>query len=498
MSFQRAVFLCLAVFVLGVPAPAHADNPTPLTIFHNHTNAVGYSLSDGRAKPFVLTSTTIWRDYKDGQHSSNTILRQAGSYFREDFTYSGSTDSFGFDGSAFWTSSDNGVLEADTGYGRPFDVTWAVVNAEGFDSGLPAELRTGSQSAYVVRIHPAGGVPADIYFDRTTWLIDQVILDPDGDSVREEYADYKAFGPIQVATTRRINDSTTTVNSVSWDATVSAADLSAPTAKSGEAVFPDSGVVSVPFDPHDGVIVDATINGVPGKFVIDTFTPGILIDPVMAQHANLVKNADDARFAFTNASYLSGLPPATIKIGGLTLQNCNIRLFSNNFDFHQQPYDGYLGLDVLGKAVTSIDFDANRITFTDPAKFIAPTDKLMLPIALDGGIPQIIAFANGSKKVYMQLGLAFQETTYFWQKFLESNPDIAYSAGGFSGYMHSFKLGPYEQNTVRVQSIRFPPGFSDETGANGIVGYGVLDAFNLILDYPNSKIYISPTKRSAP
>ncbi len=499
MLSQKAVFSCFVLCIIFLSAsPARADDPTPTEIFQNHAKAVGYSLSDGRAKPFVMNSTTTWRDYQNGLHSSSDVLKQAGSYFRDDWTYSGSTDSSGFDGTAFWISSDNGILSADTGYGRPFDVTWAVINSEGFDATLQAELRKSTRSAYIVRIHPAGGVPADIYFDRTTWLIDQVIIDPDGDSIRQEYADYKAFGPIQVATTRRINDSTTTVSSVSWAASISADDLSAPSAQGSEIVFPASGSVTVPFDPHDGVIVDATINGVSGKFVIDPMFPNFMIDPVMAQHANLVKSAVDARFAYLNAANVSGLPPATIQVGGLTLKNCHIRLFSNNFDFHQTPFDGYLGLDVLGKAVTSINFDTHRVTFTDPAKFIAPTDTTMLPIALDGGIPQVIAFANGSKKVYMQLSLSFQARTIFWQKFLEANPDIAYEAGGFGGVMHSFKLGPYEQDTVGVESISWPPGISDQTGANGIIGYGVLNAFNLILDYPDSKIYLTPTKRSAP
>jgi hypothetical protein len=499
MRFQRALFLCFVAWAVCMPvAASRADDPTPMTIFQNHTNAVGYSLSDGRVKPYIINSTTTWRDYKDDQHSLKTVRKQAGSYFREDSTYSGSTDSNGFDGTSFWNSSDNGILTADTGYGRPFDVTWAVIDSEGFDATLQPELRKSTQSAYIVRIHPVGGVPADIYFDRTTSLIDQVIIDPDGDSIRQEYADYKAFGPIQVATTRRMNGTTTTVNSVSWDASVSADDLSAPPSQNDEIVFPSSGVVTVPFDPHDGVIVDATVNGVAGKFLIDPMAANTLIDPLMAQRANLVKSAVDARFAFLNATNFSGLPPATIQIGGLTLRNCHLRLFSQNFDLPDEPYDGYIGLDVLGKAVTSIDSDTNKVTFLDPAKFVAPTSEVALPIALDGGIAQVIALANGSKKVYMQLGPAFLGMTYFWQKFLEANPDIANSAGGFSGVMHSLKLGPYEQDTVQAASIRFPPGISMQTGANGIIGYGVLSDFNLILDYPDSKIFITLTKRTTP
>ena len=499
MLSQRAVFSCFVLCVIFLSAsPVRADDPTPMEIFQNHTKAVGYSLSDGRAKPFIMTSTTSWYDYQNGRHLSKTTVKQAGSYYREDDTYSGSTNSFGFDGASFWDSSDNGILTADTGYSRPFDVTWAVINSEGFDASLPAELRKGSRTAYIVRIHPSAGVPADVYFDRSTWLIDQVIVDPDGDSIRQEYADYKAFGPVQVATTRRLNSTTTTVTNFSWDTAVTADALSAPSSANDTVVFPSSGTVTVPFDPHDGVIVDATINGVAGKFAVETLTPGILIDPVMAQHAHLVKSDVDARFADLNVGDLSGLPPATIRVGGLTLKNCTMRLYTNNFDLRQQPFDGYLGLDLLAKAVTSIDFDSNMITFTDPAVYSPPKNEVTLPIALDRGVPQIIARVNGSKNVSMQLGLSLQGRAIFWQAFLKPNPDIAYQAGGFGGTMRSLSIGPYEQDTVSAASIPFASGETYETGANGILGYGVLNAFNLILDYPDSKLFIKPTKRTAP
>jgi aspartyl protease len=499
MHSQKAVFSCFVLCIIFLSAsPVRADDPTPMEIFQNHAKAVGYSLSDGRAKPFVIETTTTWYDYKGGRHSSTDVLKQAGTYYREDFTYGGSTDSSGFDGTDFWQSSDNGSLTADSGYNRPFDVTWAVINAEGFDASLPAESRKSPGFAYVVRIHPASGVPADVYFDRTTWLIDQVIIDPDGDSIRQEYADYKQYGPVQVAMTRRVNTSTIRVTKFTWDASVAADDLSAPSNHDFAVSFPASGVVTVPFDPHGGVVVKATINGVEGRFAVETLISGILVDPVMAQKAGLSKSTMDAHFENENPLDTTALPASTVRIGGLTLDKCNVRLVSDNLDFPQQPYDGYLGLDLLAQAVTSINFDTNTLTFTKPGNFSAPHDQLVLPIALDGGVPQLVSVVNGSKKVVMQLGLSVQGTTFFWQIFLKANPDIAYEGGGFSGTMKSFALGPYEQDTVRATSMRFTPGLSFETGANGIIGEGVLNAFNIILDYPDSKLFLAPTKRTAP
>jgi hypothetical protein len=499
MRIQKAGFSCVVLWALCMTAwPARADDPSPTTIFQNHARAVGYSLGDGRAKPFVMDLTSTWFDYKGGRHSSNDVLKQAGTYFREDYTYAGSSDSSGFDGTDFWQSSDNGNLTSDSGYDRPFDVTWAVINAEGFDAALPAESRRSPNFAYVVRIHPVSGVPADVYFDRATWLIDQVIVDPDGDSIRQEYADYKQFGPVQVATTRRVNSATTKVTKFSWDASVVAADLSAPSAQDDAVTFPASGIVTVPFDPHGGVVVKATINGVEGRFAVETLIPGILIDPVMAQRAGLIKSATDAHFETDNPLDTEALPVSTVQVGGLKLEKCSVRLVSDNLDLPQQPYDGYLGLDLLAKAVTSINFDTNIITFTNPSMFTTPHEAVALPIALDGGVPQVVAVVNGNKKVYMQLGLSVQETAFFWQVFLKANPDIAYEGGGFSGTMKSFTLGPYEQDTVRAISMRFTPGYSFETGANGVIGYGILNAFNLVIDYPDYKLFITPTKRTAP
>src|SRR5450755_425968 len=400
MHSQRAVFSCtLLGFMMMSATPVRADDPTPMEIFQNHAKAVGYSLGDGRAKPFVVETTTTWFDYKGGRHWSDDVLKQAGTYYREDFTYAGSTDSSGFDGTDFWQSSDNGTLTSDTGYDRPFDVTWAVINAEGFDAALPAELRKSPGFAYVVRIRPASGMPADVYFDRTTWLIDQVIIDPDGDSIREEFADYKQFGPVQVAMTRRVNTSTTKVTKFTWDASVAADELSAPSNHDFTVSFPASDVVTIPFDPHGGVVVKAMINGVEGRFAVESLIPGILIDPLMAQKAGLTKSATDAHFENDNPFYTAALPASTVQIGGLTLAKCNVRLSSNNIDIPQQPYDGYLGLDLLAQAVTSINFDTNTITFTKPGTFSAPHDLIVLPIALDGGAPQVQAVVNGSKKV---------------------------------------------------------------------------------------------------
>ncbi|HEY5094214.1 MAG TPA: hypothetical protein VII69_03750 [Candidatus Eremiobacteraceae bacterium] len=62
--------------------------------------------------------------------------------------------------------------------------------------------------------------------------------------------------------------------------------------------------------------------------------------------------------------------------------------------------------------------------------------------------------------------------------------------------MKSLTLGPFEHDDVVAESVRFAPGESFETGANGVLGSGVLDAFNLVIDYPDHKLFLAPRKRS--
>ncbi len=477
-----------------------ADDITPATIFANHAAAVGYSLSDGRAKSFVMNSTETWVDFNGGRHTELVTLRRAGALYREDQTYAGGVTTAGFDGSDFWQSSANGTVTADGGYSRPFDVSWAVVESEGYDASLSPELHDTTRSAYVVRIYPAGGMPTDVYFDRTTWLVDQVIVDPDGDAIREEYADYKTFGPVQIATTRRINGDTISVVKFDWDAPVVADDLSAPQSQNYIS-FPSGGSVTVPFDPHGGIIVNATINGYSGHFAIDTLINGISVDPLVAERAGLV-DSTDARFDFFNPDDLTSTKKATIQIGALALNNVQVEVFSNNLADGFTPYDGYIGLDLLAKAITSVNFDSKTITFTDPAKFTAPANAFPLPIALDQGVAQTIVTFNDTQHAYLQLSLGFQASVALWQIYMKRHPEVANSDGtlvsingpgyAVTGRLHSLKVGPFEQDLVPVMPLGFPTGESFNTGAEGILGEGALSPFNIVVDYPDLKMYLTP------
>ena len=205
----------------GIVQSVSPNQPlTPADIFAKHAAAVGYSLSAGTEKPYVLHETTKWHD-KNGDHVITAVEKRAGAYSFTTVTREGIQRTWGFDGNGFWDADSNGNVANLIGYGRPFDVTWSIIDSEAFDATIDSTIRSTTDADYVVRISPSSGVPADLSFNKTTFLIDSVVVDPGRDNIEESYADYKRFGPVLIATTRKNEDATTTVTDFTQPVTTS-------------------------------------------------------------------------------------------------------------------------------------------------------------------------------------------------------------------------------------------------------------------------------------
>ena len=482
----------LAVVVASLVVPmtaARADDVTVQQIFQHHETAVGYSLGDGKMKPFVMESTVKWTEYNNKNRETQLVRRQAGAYYRVDSAYADAHQSSGFDGSDFWRASPNLNVSADAGYSRTFDVTQAVIDSEAYGVSLSPQVRSVQRDDYVVRIHPNGGMVADVYFNRSSWLIDQTIIDPDDAAVRTQYLDYKQFGPAKFATTlRRIVPSdylnaqvfTTHVNDVRWDAPITADDLSAPATRT-YASFPASGTVSLPFDPRHHVIVNATINGVSGRFLIDTQADGIFVDSLFADKAHL-KSDPNVRFDYDDPAELVAMPTTTVALGGLTLSDVKVGIVDLNIvDIFIANIDGVMGLDLLDQAVTGVDFDAGTVTFTKPSAFQVPAGMYPLPITIDDEGVQSIAMINGTTPLQCELAIS---------------DDIAFYRYGPGPAIDSVRLGPFSIDVHPPAVSHFSPDvYPTSTNSQCEIGFGVLGSMNMVIDYPDMMFYLTAAKK---
>jgi hypothetical protein len=467
-------------------ADAAATSPTVADIFARHEAAVGYSLADGKEAPSIAYWTSSWKDVEGDPDGSMTVVHQAGAYYRFDSTYLGSITTGGFNGSTFWYGTSNDCLYPATGYTRPYDITSAIVNSEAFDAALNAKLQQTTDSAYVVRIQPASGIAADVYFNKTTSYIDRVVYDPDGFAVLDQFRDYRAEGPVTVAHTRQSYDTTSTLTEFHWNAQFDPSEL-APPATHRFLWLPTSGTTTVPFDQHGGVVIEASVDGQGGHMLLNTSTEGIQLSKHFAKIAGLKLPENSKVF---EASPTVG----AIDVGDMHLRNIHVDVVNGNF---YGPYDGILGSDVFSNTIVTIDFDKKTVTFADPASFHDDGSRPSFNLSLDDSVPQMMVTANGKSSfpVVVASGDMFQMTLH--DKFVDAHRDVtgATSIARY-GVLDMLTIGPFSIPKVDVGPTYELEGFSYIPIAPGYLGATVLSAFNMTFDYPDHKLFLTPNGSS--
>ena len=497
---RQGTILCALVFAFTlVCRAAGAAAPDPSDIFAKHTAAVGYSLSDGRAKPYLLETIT---SYADSKAQTRTVRKQAGAYFFVQSTYNGRSHAYGFDGRSFWSQNSNGNIVQEIGYGRRYSVTWAVIHAEAFGPDVSPQMLADAGNDYVVRINPPSGAPADIYFNKSTYYIDRVVVDPLLENIQEDYSNYKRFGAIAIAMTQTYKDEVTNVSRFVWDAPLPADDFNAPISRH-YATFPATGSTAVPFDDRQSsVVFEATLNGVKGRFMLDTGAAGVYLTRAFAAKANLQPLGAATVTGVGGNAETSVTRIDHFAIGGVELQS-----FYAFIGIANLGADGIVGFDVLDQVVCDVDFDKKQLTISNPATFTAPPGRGALVVALDGQTPQIEALVNNKLQVFMDLDTGDGSSMTFTRTFVDHNPGIVTRAGearfvgaggetqsGYIGSLDEIDIGPYKFFGLEADVLGGFSGFAANRETQGLVGYQMLRRFNLTFDYRDNKVYLDLSK----
>lgn len=495
------IFAALSFVVAFAAADAAENAPTALEIFARHEQAIGYSLGDGKSKPYQMETTTTWTS-GGGKQTRSTIIKRAGVYFHNESTRNGRTSGFGFDGRVFWQRNYNGNVSIDTAQERAFDVTWAVIRSEAYDATVNPEVIRVTPGEYVVRIQPKDAVPADVYFDRQTYYVKRVDVDPLQDPNSIVYSDFKRFGSVVFATKWTQAGVQTAVDTVLWDAPLTVDDFSAPNQRD-YATFPASGSTSLSFDDRiDAVRFDATINGVKGRFLLDSGAALVFINPSFATRAHL-KPSD----AEVNEGISETVRTRYAKVDDLAIGDMHLTAFEAQIgdkDF-ASDFDGLIGYDVLNQVVCAINFDKKTLTFSNPSTFKYSGTGGALIIGLDDGTPIIQAKINEKLPVYMGIDTGAGGSLLFTRIFLDRHPGIVEQA--FHGYvtgssiqqaslgtLQEIDVGPYQFFGLAALNVLSFGGFASNRQVQGLIGYQVVRRFNVVFDYRSYRMYLELNK----
>ncbi|MEH6587114.1 MAG: aspartyl protease family protein [Halioglobus sp.] len=180
-------------------------------------------------------------------------------------------------------------------------------------------------------------------------------------------------------------------------------------------------------------------------------------------------------------------------------------------DLDDVYFDGVIGAPFFSRFTVAIDYDLMQVTFSEPAT--AQDDETLasdwhsIPLEIQGGVPYLAAELTNTDGELVAVRLLADTgargavllshgthqglplpTAYFETMSQGLSGDIA----GRMTMSDSLVLGNYPLEVLPVDYAL--AGGEDESNSNGLVGNEVLRRFNLIFDYHNERLLLSPNQ----
>ena len=495
----RVIILLLSTLVAGtmlVTASAQTanDDAQAAALLAKHRAFVGWELGDGTFKSMRVAGDVT---NEKGERTISFVGVSRGLLVHDIYTMisrGNVVEHTGFTGSLFWSSDYNGFTTPIYGGYAKYLASSAVLNLEG-TTELPAAYRgeatiEGKKLA-VVRVTLKNADALDLYEDPATGAYAQAVIDPGG--AYEKVIHIVGYtdalpGKKTIAAFRLGNDTALhTYRSFQPNAAVSDTELHPP-APTASWSFAEP--KSVPISLHKNrILIEAMVNGVKGRFILDTGASAIVLDDQFAQRAGApVIGGPGEASTFYGKVRTQTRRVATIAVGGSTLHD--VFVDSEDFRAHdyrgldREGYDGLMGYDLFAGAVVKLSVYDSSLTVLDPATDLSDATGVAFRVDLSRRIPAIPMTVNSSVPVETVLdtgnpGVAFLSYDLARKHDLRLGSPVC-------GNIQTLQIGPI---TYSGQSVCL-----DDFGVDMLVGYDFLKHFDFVFDYPHGRLFLAPNK----
>lgn len=281
--------------------------------------------------------------------------------------------------------------------------------------------------------------------------------------------------------------------------------------------------VEIPFEYHnDFIIVKVLFNKVlPLNFVFDTGAEHTIL--AKKEIAEVMNIPYERRIQIVGADMSEDLYAYLarrihLKIGGINIPNQSILVLEKDyFEFEKRvgvEVDGIIGADFFKAYRLSINYDTKTIKLS-PSSPKVPKGYDAIPVEIHKNKPYVSSVLELSDTTTVPVkllldtgaGLALLLHT-------DTHPDLELPdqvipgevgvglGGTIPGFLGRVKKLPFEQSDLKMYNVvtNFQELNSDlETSQlnerNGIIGNEILSRFQVIIDYPQQKLYIKPNRR---
>ena len=269
--------------------------------------------------------------------------------------------------------------------------------------------------------------------------------------------------------------------------------------------------ISVEIPITNQIYVQARLNNSePMWFLLDTGATWSILDVDKAKELNIKSEGTRTLdLGQTNTVTTTFANDATLDISGVKVSVNVLAVMPAKFR-HAPQIVGLIGSDLFKRFVVKIDYTTKSIELFEPKTYKYAGRGEVLPIEIIEEIPHItvnISKGNNSSlitKLLVDTGAA--QTIMLYEPFVEKNKllestegTIKLRAGGLGGGSFNYKV---RAKAVKIGSISFDdPLINLSTGRgaadrrDGILGNGLLDRFNVIIDYSRKQVILEPTQR---
>lgn len=470
------------------------SDPQAQALLAKHRAFVGWQFGDGTFRTMRIEGSET--DEK-GKTKRTFVMLSEGLLYSDrfnDMDRNNVTEYDGFTGNLFWNSDYNGFTTPVYGDEAKFLASLSILRYEG-TSELPAAYRgtktVDGVSTGIARVTLNGGDTMDLYVNPTTGAYVQAVIDPGG-SYETTYH-IRSYSDVvpgkKMVSSLRVGDSkwVSTFAKFEPNVPVSADDLHPP-APTASWTFGDGNTFPITLT-HDRILVDATVNGVKGRFLLDTGAGAMVFDDGFAGRANLdVLNSSDTAYMLGGEVKTRLRKVKSITFGNSTLHDAIA--FSQHFTHAQYGYDprdhfdGLIGFDLFAGAVVRLNVYDSTMAILDPNTDLSAERGLPITVDLSSGSPVIPMMLDKTTPVNAELDTGSPGLLFF-------GPDLV------TKYHFHVLGGCTNINTLSIGPIVYAGESACEYGMSSnymLVGFDFLKHFDFVFDYPHGRMFMRPNK----
>lgn len=277
---------------------------------------------------------------------------------------------------------------------------------------------------------------------------------------------------------------------------------------------PSKKIASIPFTQLTGgiVIMEARLNDKTDtlNFILDTGSSGISLDSSTVDFLGLKPTPTDRTIrGIAGIRKVDFLYNQKLHFPGISIDSLDFHVndYSILTAVYGLPIDGIIGYSVLSRYIIKIDYDSMRLSFWTKGSMRYPRGGYLLRPAINLLVAQPLRVRDEkeitSRFLYdMGAGLCMLLSRDFVEdsNFLDKKKKFWTKEGeGLGGKLdmelrviREVKLGPYRFKKVPVFVFEDQTNVTSYPYMGGLIGNDILRRFNVILNYPQGDIFITP------